>query len=280
MSLAPVKTSIVGRETRSAFSINDWNGDGLLDILKLEGCITLYKNEGTETMHSFAKTGDTIDLIDCPSSKLWLSPSLDSDYMSAGDFNGDGLKDLVLKANAQGTTVDEWGKNNVTSTVDIYINTGTKTVPEFSYAGRLLDSTDGHYGSYVTMATGDLNDDGAVDIVIAAMTLIPNIGWNIYSKKWELFVWWGIPGETHVVKNQISKIGNIEKIEYDKIQGIIKNSSLETDTKVSLYSLNGSRIIMKSGGKGIWKLSNKLSKGVYLIRINNIKGWSQKILIK
>lgn len=259
------------------FSIHDWNGDELLDMLVLSSSFDLYKNRGTSEVPLFT-TFDTIVVSGAP--KLTFAGSVSDDYIIAEDLNGDKLEDLIIKSVSQGITVDEWGKNNKTSTIDIYINVGTKTLPSFDFAGRLLDSTDGHYGDLAMVTTGDLNDDGAIDIVMSARTLTPNIGWNIYLKRWELFVWWGIPETTLVAKKKVVNKNKLGVFVYDATQRIIMNQSVTDDTKIFLYSINGSKINIKSSGNGIWKLSNNLSTGIYFLKADNIDGWSQKIMVK
>jgi hypothetical protein len=137
--------------TFSTTCVNDWNQDGLMDLLvgESEGVINLFLNNGTPTNPSLA-AGTFLT--------LWSGVQLDVGSRSApavADFNGDGVKDLV-SGEADGK-------------VYYYHNSGTNANPILD-AGVFLQN-----GSLQLTATStsrpaavDWDSDGHMDLVVGS----------------------------------------------------------------------------------------------------------------
>jgi RHS repeat-associated protein len=162
-----------------ALDVGDFNGDGRIDILSVNGPQTgFYINIGdgagnftqtgplitpvtlTNTLGDFDGDGCT-DILEQGSSSSTIAyscapavatsaaPNLNSAHIYVGDFNGDGKADLLV--------VPTSGSANAS----IYLSTGTG----FSSAYTIPSSTDWHKYQIIT---GDWNGDGLTDIALIA----------------------------------------------------------------------------------------------------------------
>jgi hypothetical protein len=135
--------------TPAPFSVADWNGDGLLDLLvgEFNGFVGWLRNTGTASSPRFAETAWISDADRIHSYPHWPYPVVH-------DLNGDGVADLTYGIN--------WGHLN------FFVNHGSAQVPyldQFFFAyrcdGGLLQLPYQRYDP----AYCDLNNDGATDVV-------------------------------------------------------------------------------------------------------------------
>ncbi len=118
----------------------DFNGDGKLDLVVLEGAsVTFLPGNGDGTFGT-AKTSPI--------------SSGSATHMASGDFNGDGLLDLGI-INADGTASILLGNGDGTFQAAI-------AIPSLLNAG-----TQASYGSLAGIAVGDFNRDGKLDMAIS-----------------------------------------------------------------------------------------------------------------
>ena len=106
--------------------------------------------------------------------------------VDAGDFNGDGIKDLLIgapqasvgsKAHA-GKTYIIFGKKNWSSSIDLSSLDGNN--------GVILNGENaGDSNGFSVSSAGDINDDGIVDLVIGAPNALDNAGkvYVVFGKK-------------------------------------------------------------------------------------------------
>jgi len=83
-----------------------------------------------------------------------------------------------------------------------------------------------------------------------------------------------------VAKKKPGNSFKLSRFAYDASKKIIKNLSVASDTKISIYSLKGCKVILRSGGRGIWKLPENISNGIYFLKVDKFESWNQKITIK
>jgi len=138
----------------------DWDGDGDLDTVvgDVAGYVWLYSNTGSRAEPSFAE-GVRLQLADGVPLVAGIDPDTPvTDFTvlqgnravpACGDYNGDGLTDLVCGDAVGGVTYFE--------------NVGTSRAPRFA-PGRPLAKL----GGRVHVASADLNGDGLADIIAAA----------------------------------------------------------------------------------------------------------------
>jgi hypothetical protein len=121
-------------------AVADLDNDGDRDYVTTKtGTVTAYINNGNGTFNTYPTnllngTGDMIGV-------------------KIADVNGDGKADLVLANNNTGST----NKN------EIWVNTGTTGVPAFSFLVDFVNTIGSN-----SIATGDVDEDGDVDIVFGA----------------------------------------------------------------------------------------------------------------
>ena len=143
--------------------LEDWNGDGLTDLIvgeksaTGEGKVRVYLNSGTNpapvyAAFSYAQSG-AADLAVSGSGCLGVFPRV-------FDWNQDGLKDLVLGL-ADGT-------------VHVALNKNTNTDPNFAapepvQVGQPGNKADVDVGVRATLAIVDWNNDGRYDLVLGGL---------------------------------------------------------------------------------------------------------------
>jgi RHS repeat-associated protein len=122
----------------------DFNGDGKADLL-------IVPSSGNGTLHLSTGTGFALQSFVVPAA--WGSGY----EFNVGDFNGDGKYDIALINTSSG------------GTHDVYLSTGSG----FILAASLTNTGSGRYQlgdgtstSHVDVSVGDLNSDGASDLVI------------------------------------------------------------------------------------------------------------------
>lgn len=201
----------------SVASAGDFNGDGLSDILigapwadpmgrdqAGSSYIVFGKRAGFEAVISLAVLNDTSGLIlDGGSSEEWSG----SDVAAAGDFNGDGLSDVIIGARA----ADPGGMNQAGSTYIVFggMQTGRGRVNLSKLDGangfRIDGSSTGEESGASVAGLRDVNGDSLSDILIGARRAHPNgrveagSGYVIYGRR----VW--LREEATVVRGDTAK---------------------------------------------------------------------------
>lgn len=129
--------SFGGGETRAA-AMGDLNGDSFLDLVL-----------GNRNGQSVAYVNDGTGRFDAPGAAMPFGAAFDTRSAALGDLDGDGILDAVL---------GNYLQQNV-----IYLGDGTGG---FGGAGRTLYFGTGADAT-LDLALGDINEDGAIDIVVA-----------------------------------------------------------------------------------------------------------------
>lgn len=257
----------------------DFDMDGLLDLLYgiddhcTSACpvsnsrIFLYLNRGTRTAPVFSDSN--VQLV--------LNSGQRNASFDIVDFNGDGLRDIVLASD--------------TGTFRVYLNHGSNSTPLYNSYSMLLDrnnvilkTPDYRYqtrlngwwkrGFMNNMRLADWDGDGTLDLLCAAEY---TLSWGQYFVPW---VFKGV-GEGTILETKktsaLSKSG-ITPNPFNPAARITINNDVKGTVRVAVYDIRGALVkLLHDGmlpkGKGIfsWNGTNHLSKdvpaGLYLVKI-------------
>ncbi|NUN16624.1 MAG: VCBS repeat-containing protein [Myxococcales bacterium] len=138
-----VKSGLIPTDTWSQMDIGDFHGDGFLDLVSSSG--------GVSTHVYFSRSKPAVD-SPLPNAIEWFGAKADVGYESptsvrAGDFNGDGHLDVVAGTADSGRVM-------------VLLSDGAPK-PKFAAYEVYSQST----GWHQALAVGDLDQDGALDII-------------------------------------------------------------------------------------------------------------------
>ncbi len=237
----------------TSMCINDWDGDGLPDILvsNSDYPITFYKNVGAPGAPLFDSVGTPVQIAGG-------TVNVGKGSFTVADLDNDGLKDLVIG----GGTVS-WCKNTGTNSspifntrVDVKLTDSTLIKMYGDGSGANDGPTHGDYAPCVT----DLNGDGIPDLLVGDYTK-----WTAVTNNKYLYLFTGVgigtgckPTVQHVTQNRLSLIGN-------RLQLDIRDDN----ASVSLFSVQGRMISSYNGSdlrKGI--KCESLAAGEYMLKVN------------
>ena len=156
----PSHSLIKNNSTYSQFYVSDFNGDGADDVVTtrlvygsshhtLEG-VDIYTSNGAGT--AFTKTS-----LAAPS--LWNELNVKGNILFPGDYNGDGIQDLVLLAKRSGSTTNDQAFVYLGGITSSFVNvgqTGTYQINESAWAGA------------DQILAADFDGDGATDLLTIA----------------------------------------------------------------------------------------------------------------
>jgi FG-GAP repeat protein len=145
----------------SVASAGDVNGDGYADVIV---GAPLYDSTGIDQGRAFVFLGSSTGLALNPAWTVAGDQSnarFGSSVASAGDVNGDGIKDVIV-----GSPLYDNGQNNDEGRAFVYLGSfaGLSGAPVWSAGSSLFSSG---YGTSVASA-GDVNKDGFGDIIVGA----------------------------------------------------------------------------------------------------------------
>jgi hypothetical protein len=171
----------------SVAGLGDVNGDGLTDLAYgipgFDSNTTTLKDNGRaiilfgrSTAPSFAVT--STDTYEFGYTGAGLSDALGSSVAAAGDFNGDGLADVVFGVGASDVNGTDSGRTylifgrtdpRAPGTSGTFTNGGTLTDVAKGVGGFAIDGTNAGDGAgFSAMGVGDVNGDGLADLLIGA----------------------------------------------------------------------------------------------------------------
>jgi len=141
--------NVIGKATPC---VDDWNGDGLFDLLvgEEDGRIALLINSGSPGNPQFA----AMQYVQARGADLDVSPGPeDRSVPEVVDLDGDGIKDLLV--------------GEINGVVHFYSNSGTNTNPQFN-SGVVLQTAAGDLdvGNYSRPEITDWDEDGDPDLLV------------------------------------------------------------------------------------------------------------------
>ncbi|WP_342150811.1 hypothetical protein [Methylorubrum sp. SB2] len=166
-------------DIESIDSAGDINGDGIDDLIVWEEN-NWYKDGISSGLHVVfgKKTGFdakiTLDSLSATDGFRISGPFLRLEVSRIGDFNGDGIDDIAISSSQKLHSPDEWGwKGSNGDAANVFIVFGKKDGFKSSVS---LEQLDGKDGVRITglptdptiSSAGDINGDGAADLVIGA----------------------------------------------------------------------------------------------------------------
>lgn len=253
-------------------TMNDWNEDGLIDILfTARHCpLIVFYNEGEDGAPVFGDP-DTIKI----GGNLYLD---DRPGLAISDINLDGKKDLIL------------GRDKI---VSFSLNVGTNSSPEFDEVSNATKNNGEeiymNYGAGVAeahpihgetqVAVVDWNNDGYPDLLVGE-----NTGWTIGGPLEYLFLFLGVPdGSVNSdVKMSDCKVHYNDMIKFNGINKSIDISSLNLSmVTMNIYSVNGKIIGQYFLNDNFKEVTlEQFAKGSYFVSIRSrTVNLTQKILI-
>lgn len=132
------------------FVVSDFNGDGIPDIAAGSSFGCPGTHCGNATLTTLLGDGNGNFTADAP---LDLGSSMSMSFLAAGDFNGDGIPDLVI-----GNGMLQEGSQSIT----ILLGNGKGT---FTVGGTTTTN-----GTFQSLAIADFNGDGIPDVAVANTT--------------------------------------------------------------------------------------------------------------